>query len=235
MYIEVKKDKNNTNNKATSTYPVQPITTICPKCENHVTLVPFSDFNLDLVILPYRLGHRHCPNPQCNTHIFTVVKHTDGEPITIYPYKKPKQTRSAPSVVPPDITKEYNEAVAVLEQSTKASAALSRRCLQNLLHNHLNIKKKDLNQEIDELLKTGIPTYLSEAIDAVRNIGNFAAHPIKFQNTGTIADVEPGEAEWSLDVLEMLFDFYFVRPADAKARIDALNQKLQSMGKPKIK
>jgi hypothetical protein len=29
----------------------------------------------------------------------------------------------------------------------------------------------------------------------VRTIGNFAAHPIKSTSTGTIVDVEPGEAE----------------------------------------
>ena len=50
-------------------------------------------------------------------------------------------------------------------------------------------------------------------LDAVRNIGNFAAHPIKSLGSGEIMDVEPGEAEWSLDVLKELFGFYFVRPA----------------------
>jgi hypothetical protein len=38
--------------------------------------------------------------------------------------------------------------------------------------------------------------------------------------------VEPGEAEWTLDVLEILFDFYFVQPARLKAKRDALNKKL---------
>ncbi len=39
-------------------------------------------------------------------------------------------------------------------------------------------------------------------IDAVRVIGNFAAHPIKSKSTGEIVDVEPGEAEWNLNTLE---------------------------------
>jgi hypothetical protein len=33
-----------------------------------------------------------------------------------------------------------------------------------------------------------------------------------------IIDVETGEAEWNLDVLELLFDFYFVQPAVAAKR-----------------
>jgi hypothetical protein len=33
-------------------------------------------------------------------------------------------------------------------------------------------------------------------LDAIRTIGNFAAHPIKSTSSGEIVDVEPGEAEW---------------------------------------
>ena len=36
--------------------------------------------------------------------------------------------------------------------------------------------------EIQELLDGGkLPTYIAESIDAVRNIENFAAHPLKKQ------------------------------------------------------
>ena len=52
---------------------------------------------------------------------------------------------------------------------------------------------------------------IMKAVDAIRNIGNFAAHPLKDMTTGIIANVEPGEAEWSLDVLEALFDFVYHR------------------------
>ncbi len=62
--------------------------------------------------------------------------------------------------------------------------------------------------------------------------GNFAAHPMKSQLTGLILDVEPGEAEWTLDVLEELFDFYFVLPAVIQKKKDAFNKKLQDAGKP---
>jgi hypothetical protein len=72
-------------------------------------------------------------------------------------------------------------------------------------------------------------------VDAVRNIGNFAAHPIKATATGEVLPVEPGEAEWNLDVLEALFDFFFVQPAVIKRKRDALNKKLASAGKPPVK
>jgi hypothetical protein len=80
-----------------------------------------------------------------------------------------------------------------------------------------------------------LPSHLAEAIDAVRSLGNFAAHPLKSTNTGEVLDVEPGEAEWLLEVLEQLFDFYFIQPAKLQARRAALNQKLQEAGKPPMK
>jgi hypothetical protein len=57
----------------------------------------------------------------------------------------------------------------------------------------------------------------------VREIGNFAAHPSKDNKTGEIIDVEPGEAEFSLNVIEDLFDFYFVAPERLKQRRAAIN------------
>ena len=48
-------------------------------------------------------------------------------------------------------------------------------------------------------------------------------------------EVEPGEAEWNLDVLEALFDFYFVQPSILQAKLAALNAKLKEAGKPPVK
>ena len=80
-----------------------------------------------------------------------------------------------------------------------------------------------------------LPPDIADNIDAIRNIGNFAAHANKSKSTGEVVDVEPHEAEWNLDVLESLFDFYFVQPAKAKARRDSLNEKLFDAGKPPLK
>jgi hypothetical protein len=80
-----------------------------------------------------------------------------------------------------------------------------------------------------------LPSHIAENIDAIRNIGNFSAHPLKSQQTGTVLPVEPHEAEWTLEVLEQLFDFYYVQPAIAKRKRDALNQKLAEVGKPPMK
>lgn len=142
--------------------------------------------------------------------------------------------RPLPGDVPPSIGADYQEASLVLPDSEKASAALSRRCLQVLLREAGKTKSKDLADQIDEVLPH-LPGYLQQQLDAARNIGNFAAHPIKSKSTGEIVDIEPGEAEWNLDVLDLLFDFYYEQPKIAQQKRDALNKKLTDAGKPPMK
>ena len=162
------------------------------------------------------------------------VRVTATKAMMIWP--KGVSRAAVPPEVPPGIVEDYKEACLVLSDSPKASAALSRRCLQNLLRQVAGIKPTDLSGEIQQVLDSGkLSPAIAENIDAVRNIGNFAAHPNKSKSTGEVVAVEPQEAEWNLDVLESLFDFYFVQPARAKARRDALNKKLQDAGKPPLK
>ncbi len=141
-----------------------------------------------------------------------------------------------PQEVPKQFSDDILEAHEALNYSAKASAALSRRLLQKTLREVLGITKRDLSQEIETFINTAnAPTYLTDAIDAVRQIGNFAAHPIKNANTGEIVEVEPGEAEWLLEVLESLFDFVFVQPAKLEQRRESLNKKLRELGKSELK
>ncbi len=108
--------------------------------------------------------------------------------------------------------------------------------MQNVLREKFGIERSSLAQEIDNFIQlNGVPSYLTDAIDAIRNIGNFAAHPLKDTHSGEIVDVEPGEAEWLLEVLEALFDFAFVQPKRLEERKKKLNKKLNGIGKPQMK
>jgi hypothetical protein len=163
-----------------------------------------------------------------------------GPPILqlrVYPqntFRKP-----TPAEVPPDLKEDYEEASKVLPLSSKASAALSRRCLQALLRAQ-GYPQHDLARQIDALLAEpapakAIPSSLRETVDAVRNFGNFSAHRITDQTTLQVIDVEENEAEWCLDILDEAFDHYYVRPAQARARKATLDAKLSAAGKPPSK
>jgi len=138
--------------------------------------------------------------------------------------------------VPQKYTGDYREACLVLSDSPKASAALSRRCLQLLLRDEAKVTHGNLSSEIDQVLAAKmLPPPIAGAVDGIRNIGNFAAHPMKSTNTGEIIEVEDGEAEWCLDVLESLFDFFFVQPKVLAEKKAALNKKLTDAGKNAMK
>jgi hypothetical protein len=138
--------------------------------------------------------------------------------------------------VPNEFADDYREACLTLSDSAKASAALSRRCLQHVLREKAGVKHDTLADEIQQVLDAGkLPSHLAESLDAIRIVGNFAAHPIKSKASGEIIEVETGEAEWNLDVLESMFDFYFTQPALLKKKRDALNAKLKEAGKPEMK
>ncbi len=187
-------------------------------------------------------GHwkiRICTCPSCNKFIIELEKyHTNLNVYTTKSLIRPKSITRAPldQSVDPKFAEEYQEACIVLSDSPKASAALSRRCLQHLLREKESVTKGNLYDEIQEVLdKKNLPGHLAEGLNAVRIIGNFAAHPIKSDSTGEIVDVEPGEAEWNLDILEGLFDFYFVQPKILQTKRDALNEKLGDVGKKPMK
>jgi hypothetical protein len=191
-----------------------------------------------------------CPHDECGKMILFLLEidppssmprlHYDYGSLNIRRRKMiyPKGTSRppVPTAVTAEFADDYTEACLVLADSPKASAALSRRCLQHILREKAGVQHGNLYQEIQEVIDSGaLPSYLSESIDAVRKIGNVAAHPMKSTVSGEIVDVEDDEAEWTLNILEALFDFYFVQPETLKLKKAALNAKLKDAGKPQMK
>jgi Domain of unknown function (DUF4145) len=220
----------------------------CPHCRIaiHVT---WKITQLDLSHpLPDHVGDygwqvRYAICPSCSQPIITLDngewstndygRHLKNlKPYLVWPRSS---QRLCPKQVPIEIAEDFMEAAAVLETSPKASAALSRRCLQQVLVDHHGVGRGNLERQIEKFIETKHPpTHIERQLHVIRQVGNFAAHPQKDQATGEILPVEPEDAEWNLNVLESLFDFTFVQPALAHARIDQLNQKLDVAGKPKL-
>ena len=184
----------------------------------------------------WKIKHQQCP--ECGKSILLIERESTrsnaGQVGQFMAYPQ-KYTRPVPAEVPDTYRQDYVEACKVLEDSPKASAALSRRNLQAVLRDKAGTKSKDLFDQIEEVTTSGkVPSHIAEDLHAVRNIGNFAAHTIKSTSTGAIVEIEPGEAEWNLDVLDLLFDFYFVQPAISAKRKAELNKKLKDAGKPEL-
>ena len=149
----------------------------------------------------------------------------------VYPRSSVRPT--APQEAEEGLRELYNEASVIANESPRAAGALLRRALQQLIQDRAGIKRRDLNSEINDLAQSGqLPSYISDILDSVRVVGNFAAHPIKSTTSGSVIDVEIGEVELCFDVLDALFDFYYVQPARIAAQKEAINKKLQDAGKP---
>jgi hypothetical protein len=179
--------------------------------------------------------------PECRDFTIEITLGKDQIPVRIWRQVYPigANRGPVPTDVPGSISLDYIEACNVLPISARASAALSRRCLQNMLH-AAGYKSKDLAKEIDLLLnetdpRKALPHKLRETVDAIRIFGNFSAHPIDDKTTLQVIDVEPHEAEWCLETIEELFEHFYVGPAAAKAKKSALNLKLAAGGKPPAK
>jgi len=82
-----------------------------------------------------------------------------------------------PSMDMPDNVKhDYEEARAIFSQSPRGAAALLRLAIQELMP-AVGESGKDLDTDIGNLVKKGLPELIQKALDGVRVIGNNAVHP----------------------------------------------------------
>lgn len=145
----------------------------------------------------------------------------------------PSASRPLPAEVDDEeVRRTWDEALATLGISPQSSAALARRCLQHVLRTKGPGKQDSLKKEIDA---ANLPSELADALHDLREVGNFAAHPTKDLNTGEIVQVEPGEAEYTLEVLGDVLDHYFVKEKRRAARRAKVEQMKSASRAPKGK
>ena len=78
--------------------------------------------------------------------------------------------------IPEDVKEDFLEARNIVELSPRSSSALLRLALQKLLK-HLECKGEDINYDIGQLVKKGLPLEIQKSLDIVRVIGNESVHP----------------------------------------------------------
>ncbi len=116
-----------------------------------------------------------------------------------------------PDYVPDAVKSDYCEAYAIAHLSPKASATLSRRCLQSIIRDFWGIKEKTLYQEISELQKR-VSASQWDVLNALRNLGNIGAHPEADVNL--IIDIDPDDAVKIIRVIELLIKQWYIERHD---------------------
>ncbi|WP_231040625.1 DUF4145 domain-containing protein [Citrobacter freundii] len=169
-----------------------------------------------------------CPNPECKE--FTYASRVSSAELVGGYYHATKEIESwvsrpsgqykqFPDYVPAPILADYKEAVLIKDLSPKASATLSRRCLQGMIRNVWNVKPARLVDEI-KAIEGQIESGMWKAIDAIRNIGNIGAH--MENDINVIVDVDPDEAEMLIGLLELLIQEWYIERHERQLRVEAI-------------
>jgi hypothetical protein len=174
--------------------------------------------------------HR-CPNPDCGETTLDVLvyRQDPGNPenaavpgmlVKRWPLIPASRARRLPKDVPAAIRDDYDEACRTEATSPKASAALVRRCLGELLRDFYGANGAALAPEI-ERVASGLP-----AGAAAETLRAFAAMPnvrgMSGRDSSILTDVRDGDASRMIDLLELLIDETYVtrrRATDAFERL----------------
>lgn len=222
----------------------------CPHCSSRQTVVDEKqDVNHrvislrdqaegNLIVQDYSIG---CSNPECmkitirvkigkggvhaNSYRFVAGGNTLFDQ-SVYPQGS---ARPQPEYIPAAIREDYREACLIRDFSPKASATLIRRCLQGMIRDFAGISKSRLIDEIKALRKAvddgsaerSVSIESVEAIDRIRDIGNIGAHMER--DIDLIIDVDPGEAQVLIELVEMLFDEWYGAREKRQARLSRID------------
>lgn len=170
-----------------------------------------------------------CPSCQKIT-VKTVGIGADYPDVTTHIHPK-SSAKQFPDFIPQQIREDYEEAYAIVNLSPKASATLSRRALQGMIRDFHGIKKASLFDEIRALEEIVTPSEKT-VLDSIRSIGNIGAHPER--NINLIVDIEAGEAEKLLKVIEYFMKTWYINKHEVQqlfGDVNITNEKLQEKRK----
>ncbi len=187
-------------------------TTICPFCG--VSIPCSNDTYSEYVIgfngnffneySPVNIEHLKCPN--CSEIIINIYSECKKHNYEMMFYPK-SLAKKFPEYVPIQVRNDYEEACLIKELSPKASATLSRRCLQGMIRDFHKINENSLFDEINSL-KGKVDEELLTALHSMRGIGNIGAHPE--HDINLIIDVDDQEAQQMIDIIELLMSEWYI-------------------------
>lgn len=147
--------------------------------------------------------------PSCEKHsinISGIGADMKGQKMNFVPSSLAKQF---PDYVPQSIRNDYEESCKIVNLSPKASATLSRRCLQGMIRDYWRINDENSLYHEIEAIKEKVDPQVWNVLNSVRQIGNIGAHMERDINL--IVDIDPHEAERLIKLNEYLIEQWYIK------------------------
>jgi len=170
-----------------------------------------------------------CPNPDCKRFTLTATLYESSyqsggagkmraavQHLNLVP---DSWAKNFPAYIPHAILHDYREACLIKDLSPKASAMLSRRCLQGMIRDFWEVRPSRL---VDEAvtIKSQVDPLNWDAIEAVRKIGNIGAHMER--DIDVIIEVDPDEADLLIELIETLVHEWYINREERRTRMGHL-------------
>jgi len=169
-----------------------------------------------------------CPNEDCNKISLDAIlqecnweagEYKAGKNLQYWRLLPGSYAKVYPDYIPKPLINDYQEASSIVDLSPKASATLSRRCIQGIIRDFWSIKKGRLIDEINAL-EEKIDPLTWKSIDSIRKIGNIGAHMEK--NINLIIDVDPKEAQMLISLIELLFEEWYIHKHERELKLTSI-------------
>jgi len=128
------------------------------------------------------------------------------------------ETGNAPfpnSEMPEKVKNIYIEAASISNKSPKGAAALLRLAIQ-VLCKELGEEGENINNDIGELVKKGLPLIVQQSLDIVRVTGNDAVHP------GQIDTDDLNIVNKLFDLINVIIEYMIALPNKVSGLYDTL-------------
>jgi len=185
------------------------------------------------------LDWMQCANDKCKEAVVRIHQSAHGSLADVVEketwYACPRRSRrKVDPLVPESFTRDYDEATAILDLSPRMSAVLTRKIVGDLLAQYANQTQRRITQQMEAFAAdTSHPRGVRENLHHLREIADFGAHTQKTERD-EIIEATREEAEWTLGVVDRLFDYFIVTPQkDAEIRT-AFDEKIAEAGRRPI-
>lgn len=192
------------------------------------------NYRVDLSQINKKAGFLLCQCNVCRHYIADFCRIGEKgkyEVIRLFPRDMGDQLPLPNEDMPENCAATYKEAAAVFSVSPRASAGLMRLCLQQFCQ-ELEIQGKTLDEQIGQLVRAGVPTFVQQYMDVCRYVGNSSVHPSVEINVNEKSEVARGLfgamniiVENLVSIPKRASEAYAALPANMKTHIEKRDKK----------